>query len=101
MKKCNFCGEVEATHVLKSRYTQRSGKYTREKYASCLSCVEEFVERHGKDERFKITYSDFKGMKDCKRCGGSGHVPIPYAQGVCFGCNGTGKSSFIKERNKK
>jgi len=39
-----------------------------------------------------VVISDYKGLRDCPKCHGTGSVPINYAQGIC---------SFLKPTNKR
>ena len=92
--KCELCtqsginlGREKGTcdHVV----TIRHGHKKPTRYVVCSDHVKQFTPSSS------VSISDFKGLQDCPRCNGTGSVPINYAQGVCFLCNGTGKSNKL------
>ena len=91
---CDFC-KKEAIYLAKFKFTQRSGKFSFYRFKLCEEHLVEQKETKNLPKDHITSCAKIVDLAPCKRCGGSGSVPIPYAQGVCFLCGGTGKSSKV------
>jgi len=90
----------EVRYIIKTTYTNNAGRKIKEDLWVCEECLKYWRESRQGDERYKVRVYAFEGLKDCDKCGGSGQVPIAYAEGVCFKCGGSGKSRYPVKKQK-